>query len=452
MAKQGGSRRKPATDAAENIKVSSAPKALIKPTLPGGFRDALPEDMIAKNAMMDTIRGVFERFGFDPMETPAVECTETLTGGDEESDRIIFRVAPAVRGEVKDMARDKTSLRFDLTVPLARVLAANPEIPKPFKRYQIGKIWRGERPQFGRYREFTQMDIDTIGATSLDADAEIIQVIYETLQALGVDKFVIRINDKRDVLRRLIEFGIPKERERKTLIAIDKKDKMSPEEWETAVAEASGIGLEKTKEYLWKISGENGLEESAVGELRLKTEKLGVPQSYLRYDAALVRGFSYYTGSIFEVALLEIPEIGSVFGGGRFDGLTARFSTQALPAVGASIGVDRLFAALERLGKIKKQKTLTEVLVFDLGEAFEDRYIEFLTILRKSGVGATKYLGEDKAFQAQLAYAVKQEIPYALIYGDKEKDRNVVQLKNLQSNTQQEIAIEKLEETVKTAR
>src|SRR3989344_2440350 len=137
MAKQGGPRRKPATDAAENTKVSGAPKVLIKPTLPCGFRDALPEDMIAKNAMMDTLRGVFERFGFDPMEAPAVDCTEPLTGGDEESDRIIFRVAPAVRGEVKDMARDKTSLRFDLTVPLARVLAANPEIPKPFKRYQI---------------------------------------------------------------------------------------------------------------------------------------------------------------------------------------------------------------------------------------------------------------------------------------------------------------------------
>lgn len=427
-------------------------KKLINPALPGGFRDALPEDMIAKNAMMDTIRGVFERFGFDPMETPAVERNEVLVGGEAESDRIIFRVAPAVRGEVKDITRDETSLRFDLTVPLARVLAANPEIPKPFKRYQIGKIWRGERPQFGRYREFTQMDIDTIGTTSLDADAEIIQVIYETLKTLGVDQFVIRINDKRDVLRRLIEFGITKERERRTLIAIDKKDKMSPEEWETAVSEASGLGLEKTKKYLWKISGENGLEESFVRDLRLKTEKLGVPQSYLRYDAALVRGFGYYTGAIFEAALLEIPEIGSVFGGGRFDGLTARFSTQSLPAVGASIGVDRLFAALERLGKIKKQKTLTEVLVFDLGDAFEDQYIEFVTILRKSGVCATKYLGEDKAFQAQLAYAVKQEIPYVLIYGDKEKDRKVVQLKNLQTNTQQEIAIEKLEEAVKIAR
>ena len=409
--------------------------------------------MIAKQKMMDTIRGVFERFSFDPMETPAVEKKDVLLGGDEESGKIIFEVQGSQ--EKKSDPPDRQAgiaLRFDLTVPLARVLAANPEIPKPFKRYQIGKVWRGERQQAGRYREFLQMDIDTIGTTSLDADAEIIQVIYETLKALGVDKFVIRINDKRDVLRRLIEFGIPKERERRTLIAVDKKDKMSPEEWEIAVSEASGIGLDKTKEYLWKISGENGLEESATNGLRRKAEKLGVPQSYLIYDASLVRGFGYYTGAIFEAVLTEMPEIGSVFGGGRFDGLTARFSTQSLPAVGASIGVDRLFAALERLGKIKKQKTLTEVLVFDLGSAFEDKYTEFLSILRQAGVCATKYLGEDKAFQAQLAYAVKQEIPYALIYGDKEKDRNVVQLKNLQLNTQQEIAIEKLESTIKTTR
>src|SRR3989344_4451464 len=434
--------------AAKQGKIEKKPKAAerINPALPGGFRDALPEDMIAKQKMIDTIRGIFERFGFDPMETPAVEKKDVLLGGDDESEKIIFEVQGS-----KEKKSD-TALRFDLTVPLVRVLAANPEIPKPFKRYQIGKVWRGERQQAGRYREFLQMDVDTVGTTSLDADAEIIQVIYETLKALGVDKFVIRINDKRDVLRRLIEFGIPKERERRTLIAVDKKDKMSPEEWEIAVSEASGIGLDKTKEYLWKISGENGLEESATNGLRRKAEKLGVPQSYLIYDASLVRGFGYYTGAIFEAVLTEMPEIGSVFGGGRFDGLTARFSTQSLPAVGASIGVDRLFAALERLGKMKKQKTLTEVLVFDLGSAFEDKYTEFLSILRQAGVCATKYLGEDKAFQAQLAYAVKQEIPYALIYGDKEKDRNVVQLKNLQLNTQQEIAIEKLESTIKTTR
>lgn len=425
-------------------------KKLVKPDLPGGFRDALPQTAIAKQKMMETIRGVFERFGFDPMETPAVERTDVLITGDKESDKIIFRVAPAVRGEVKDIDRDETSLRFDLTVPLARILASNPDIPKPFKRYQIGNVWRGERQQFGRYKEFTQMDIDILGVKSTDADAEIIQVMYEVIEVLGINNFKIRLNNKEEMMKLLDEFGVPEDKQKALLIAVDKKDKLSPDEWKKEVVRASGISPENAEKYLWKISGKNMPETTKIRALREKAEKLGVPQKYLIYDAALVRGFGYYTGSVFEMELTDLPEIGSVFSGGRFDGLTSRFSREAWPAVGASIGVDRLFAALEKLGKIKKRPTLVEVLILNLDESLADDYASFAKMLREAGINTAIYLGDDKTFQTQLAYAVKKEVPFILIYGEKEKSSGTPQIKDLRSETQEAVSIAEFVQYIKT--
>lgn len=421
----------------------------VKPELPGGFRDALPEDAIAKEQLIEKAKTVFERFGFDPMQTSALERTDVLVGGEAGSDKIIFRAVPAVRGEVKDLKRDETSLRFDLTVPLARVLAAHTEIPKPFKRYQIAKVWRGERQQAGRYREFIQADIDIVGVKSLDADAEILQVMYETMKALGIENFKIRINNKEEVARLLDEVGIPAGKKNATLIAIDKKDKLSPREWEREVAKASGLSGEKLNQYLWRLSGENMLETTSVRELREKVEVLGVPRKYLIYDASLVRGLGYYTGSIFETALTDLPDFGSVFSGGRFDGLTRRFSTQAFPAVGASLGVDRLYDALEKTGKLERKQTLTRVLILNLGNEFQKDYTAIAARLRGAGVNTALYLGDDRAFQNQLAYAVKKEIPYVVIYGSREKEKNVVTVKNLATREQKEVPREKIIELLK---
>lgn len=409
----------------------------INPELPGGFRDYGPAEAIAREAMLNTIKKTFERFGFEPMETPAVERTEILTGGEAASGKIIFNV----KGSQEK--KSDTSLRFDLTVPLARFLAANPEIPKPFKRYQIGKVWRGERQQAGRYREFMQADIDIVGAKSLDADAEIILLMYETLTALGLENFYIKINNKREAVELLRSYGIPKNRETATLIAIDKKDKLSSKEWEIAVGKASGLKGEKLKEYLWKLSGENMLETTEVRTVREKAMALGVPRKYLIYDASLVRGLGYYTGSVFEAVLTDLPAFGTVFGGGRFDGLTARFSPQELPAVGASLGVDRLFGALESLGKTGKQKTTVDILIMSL----TDDKIELQKIRKEliaSGIRTSLYLGDDTAFQAQLSYAIKKEIPYVLIYGDREKEKGTVTIKNLQTREQKEVKREEL--------
>lgn len=421
-------------------------KGMTKPELPGGFRDALPEDMIAKQKMMDAIRRVFESFGFDPMETPAVERTEVLVGGEAGSSKIIFNV----KSSEENWEESNASLRFDLTVPLARVLAANPEIPKPFKRYQVGKAWRGERQQAGRYREFLQMDVDIIGARSLDADAEIVQVMYETMKALGIDNFVIRLNNKSEILQTLEQFGVREEARMPTLIAVDKKDKLSPAEWEAEVAKVSGLAPDTLKKYLWQISGENTLEGSEVKTLREKAEALGVPQSCLIYDASLVRGLGYYTGSVFETMLADLPEIGSIFSGGRFDGLTARFSTEAMPAVGASIGVDRLYAALETLGTIQKKPTLAEVLILNLANELKPEYAEFAKSLREAGINTALYLGDDRSFQAQLAYAVKKEIPLVVIYGDKEKAIGKVAVKDLRKEIQEEIGAQTLALYIKT--
>ncbi|MDP3795217.1 MAG: ATP phosphoribosyltransferase regulatory subunit [bacterium] len=195
----------------------------IKPELPGGFRDYAPETAIAKQKILDTARETFEQFGFEPIETSSVQLTEVLTGGEEDSGKIIFNVRSSEKEEAKN------SLRFDLTVPLARFLAENPEIPKPFKRYEIGRVWRGERQQAGRYREFTQADIDIVGTASVDTDTEIIAVIYGTLKNLGITDFVIKINDRR-ILNALPSYaGFPEEKLWDALRIIDKKDKIGRE-------------------------------------------------------------------------------------------------------------------------------------------------------------------------------------------------------------------------------
>lgn len=419
----------------------------IKPELPGGFRDYGPRDAIARQRILETIRKVFEDFGFEPMETPAVERTEILVGGESESSKIIFNVKGS--RDTKAKGQSDTSLRFDLTVPLARFLSANPEIPKPFKRYQIGSVWRGESSQAGRYREFMQADIDIVGSKSLDADAEVIQVMYKTLRALGIENFFIRINNKREAVELLKTIGVPASKQQATLIALDKKDKLIPAQWEAEVKKASGLKGDTLKQYLWKISGENNLEATEVRTLRERAEALGVPQKYLIYDASLVRGLGYYTGAIFEAVLNGVPGFGSIGGGGRYDGLTARFSRETLPAVGVSFGIDRIFAALDQLGKIKNKTTNTKVLVMNLSEALKKEYFAITRILREKNINTVFYLGDDTAFQAQLAYAVKKEIPYLVIYGDREKEKNTVTIKNMVTREQREVPKEKLLEFFK---
>lgn len=408
----------------------------IKPELAGGFRDYLPEDMIPRNKMLEKIKAVFERFGFVPMDTPGLERSEVL--GNEGSDFLIYKAGlEGVAG--LPAGRQDLSLRYDLTVPLARFYAANVDkLPKPFRRYQFGRVWRGEKQQTGkgRWREFTQLDIDTIGSSSISADAEIVAVMYQTLTELGLNgNFEIRLNNRK------ILDGLSQA----TLRLIDKIDKIGREEVERQLLEiANPEELTSVKELLGGARTNNDLET-----LISNAKALGVPPAALRVDNTVIRGLDYYTGNIFEARLLNLPEIGSVFSGGRYDGLVDRFAPFSVPAVGASVGVDRLFMALDELGLLERQKITAGVLVLNFDETCSEYVQKLSALLRTSGVATELYLGQEKTLGGQITYAAKQEFKLAVIVGPEEMSRNTVQLRDMITRTQQEIAHEDLPQEVR---
>ena len=430
----------------------------IKPELPGGFRDYGPEDAILRQRLIEKVRKTFEDFGFDPMETPAVERTEVLTGGEKESQKIIFNVKGSQEsfGKAQDKKKSDSSLRFDLTVPLARFLATNPEIPKPFKRYQIGPAWRGESPQAGRYREFLQADVDIVGSSSMEADAEIIAVIYQVFQNLGLTKFLIKINNRK-ILNGLPSYaGFPEKKLMDLLRLIDKKDKIGEEQVKKEIAKIFKKSVaEKIYEFL-KISGDarakllrarellknspgadEGIKELA--EVARNLNALGLDTKNWEVDFSVVRGLGYYTGPVFEAVLTGTTGLGSVGGGGRYDNLLIPFTGQKIPAVGVSLGVDRLFANLEKLGLLKKKPTTVKVLILNLSPELKSEYLALAKNLRGANINTSVYLGDDRAFQAQLAYAVKKEIPYVIIYGESEQKKGVFAVRNMVTREQKEI-------------
>jgi len=426
-----------------------------------GFRDYLPSDAIPRQKILDTVRGVFELFGFEPLETPGVEKEEILTGGDPDFKKEIFRIS--TRGEKeKDIA-----LRFDLTVPLARVVAQyRNEIKRPFKRYQVGPVWRGERPQFGRYREFIQCDADIVGSSSMMADAEIIAVIYESMTALGLKNFQIRINNRK-ILNGLPEYiGFSADAAENVLRSIDKLGKQG---WTAVSSELAaskkenGANLtkkqiEKLKSFL-EIKDKNQIKvlekvlntscdlpivNEGVEELKQVIENLralGVPSDKWVIDLSVARGLGYYTGPVFECVIENLEEVGSIFGGGRYDGLVKRFSSVSVPATGVSLGIDRLFSAMEKLGFLSKQKTISRVIVLNFERSCESYCAEIATLLRKSGISTEVYMGSEKTLRGQLAYAVRNEIPVVLIAGGGEKKKKSAQVKNMKTREQKEIKV-----------
>lgn len=438
--------------------VSISNKFRIKPDLPAGFRDYGPADAIAKQAMIDVIRTTFERFGFDPLETSSVQRTEVLTGGEEDSGKIIFNVKGS-QEEESDLpavasAKEGSSLRFDLTVPLARFMAANPDLPKPFKRYQIGTVWRGERPQAGRYREFLQADVDIVGSSSIDADAEIAMIIYTVFKNLGVNDFLIKINNRKlyNALPKLC--GFPEETLWEVLRIIDKLDKIGMDkmenELEKIIEKEQAVSIRELLEQFQQsrditsitLNGKPLAKEGSEELYRINEllEAMGMKRGInWNFDISIVRGLSYYTGSVFEVTLPYAPEVGSVCGGGRYDELVAQFTGQNIPAVGVSFGVDRLFAAMEKLGVLRKKQTLTQVLILQLDANLRNDYLTMAQELRNAGINTALYLGDNQMFQAQLAYAVKKEIPYMMIYGANEAKQNIVAIKNLATREQAEM-------------
>ncbi len=428
----------------------------INPELESGFRDYLPEEMIVRQMMCDKVRAIFERFGFLPLDTPGIEKEEVLTGGDANFTKQIFRAG--LKGGNENLA-----LRFDLTVPLARVVSLyQDKLPRPFKRYQMGKCWRGERPQAGRFREFMQFDADIVGSARMSADAEIISLMYEVMTELGLKNFLIRINNRK-ILNGLSDFiGYDSKSNADVLRIIDKLEKI---EWDGVVKELKEVvklddsQINKLKQFLdlrelssaeiinkiSQLMSNSIVAMEGINELVEMTKNisaLGVPEQSWKIDLSIARGLGYYTATVFETILTDLPSIGSVFSGGRYDDLVSRFSAQNIPAVGASVGVDRLFVAMEKLRLIKKSKTFVKAVVLNFDKEAEDYCQKIVTMLRKNNIDSEIYLGKEVNLKGQLSYALTQEIPVVLIAGDKEKQTNTVQIKNVVSREQKEVHFE----------
>lgn len=436
-----------------------AENSIVEPRLLRGFRDYLPAQMNARLKIIATIRKVYELYGFLPLDTPAQEYRVTLMGYGEENTKQIFNFQ---NPEEEDVA-----LRFDLTVPLARVVAQYPDLPLPFRRYQVAPVWRADKPDPGRFREFVQFDLDSVGTSSISADVEILCGMYDTLRALGLTNFKVRFSDRK-VLNSLLDYAnIPRDQSHGVFRVLDKLEKIGLDgitaELTNGRVDASGdkipgLGLRSTqvdriKQFLAipkgrrqetlstlaSLFGGVGSAQEAIGELGNicdSLEALGIPEENVVLDLSIARGLDYYTGPVFEAILTDAPEFGSVFGGGRYDGLVERFLGKKIPAVGASIGVDRLFAALQKLGLAEATPSTAQVIVTVMEPSRSAEYQKLTRELRLAGINTEMYLGEEKSLGKQLQYANRQEIPFAVIIGSDEFSRGEVTIKNLKLGAQ----------------
>ena len=403
----------------------------IKVQTPKGFRDFLPGEMAKRNYVLDTLKGTFESFGFEPLETPTLEYEEVLTGKyGREGDKLMYRFT--------DNGGRRVALRYDQTVPLARVISQyKGKLPMPFKRYQIQNVFRADKPQKGRYREFMQCDIDTIASPSPVADAEVISCALYALKKLGFKKASMRIND-RNIFK---NFGLSS----KAIMALDKIDKQTesvfmnqlikegktPQEAETVFSSIMGLDKPQSIKELFSL-----LEGFSLKEGRGKD---------FYFDPTLARGLDYYTGFIFE---LEAEGYGRLMlgGGGRYDRLIGMFSGQDIPATGFAFGFDRLCEVTEILGLFPEQLSTTKVLLTQFSEELSSYSIKIAQTLREAGVNVDLYPSSKTKLDKQLKYADKKNIPYVLIAGPKEADKNTVTVKNLKTKTQKEIPLKKLKE------
>lgn len=416
----------------------------IEPRTLKGFRDYLPDAMMARERLIDTVRRVYRSYGFSPIDTPALEYLEILTGkGGEETDKQLYRF--------EDHGGRWVGLRFDLTVPLARFAAQHiGELGTPFKRYHIATVWRGENTQRGRYREFMQCDFDTIGTRSPAADVEAALVIHDLMRAIGFDRFAIRVNN-RMVLNGLLQRLNLAEKSAAILRALDKLGKVGREAVAEEMQSVAGATAEQANEVLRlsELTGSNedilrqieplvagsevGQEGVArLGELLAAAEAGGVPRDCLHLDVSIARGLDYYTGTIFETFLDQLPGIGSICSGGRYDNLASLYTNQELPGIGASLGLDRLLAAMEELGMLTKVTTPAEIFVVYFVEERLHDYLRLAARLRAAGLGVEIY-PEAKRLGQQLKYADRRGFKLAVIAGEDELAAGNCQLKNLSS-------------------
>lgn len=425
---------------------------MIEPRTLKGFRDFLPEDMEPRERLIDIARDVYRSYGFRPIDTPVLEYLEILTGkGSDETDRLMY--------SFQDHGGRPVGMRFDLTVPLARFVAQyHQQLGMPFKRYHIAKVWRGENTHRGRYREFMQCDFDTIGTLSIVADTEMVLVIHDLLLKLGIEKFQIRINNRKVLNGLLDRLGLA-EHATAVLRSLDKLAKIGPQgvgdelrehtpaqpEQIAAVLELSQVGAEPDR--IWstidRLVGDNALGQEGAVQLKdvvQSAQAAGVAPQRLGVDVSIARGLDYYTGTVVETLLDDLPQIGSVCSGGRYDNLVGAYSNQLLPGVGASLGLDRLLAALEELGWANSAPPATPVFVPFFDAQSLPQYLALAARIRQAGWGVEVY-PEPKRLGQQLKYADRRGFRVAVIQGSDEIAQQTCQVKDLRSGATEQIDI-----------
>ena len=432
-------------------------KNIVEPKTLAGCMELLPNEQILFNQMMDTIRKSYESFGFLPLDTPVLEYSEVLlakAGG--ETEKQIYRF---------EKGDSDLSLRFDLTVPLAKYVSMHyGELSFPFRRYQIGKVYRGERPQHGRYREFYQCDIDVIGdgELSLVNEAEMPAVIYKTIKNLGFDKFVICINNRK-ILNGLFESLNLNDNSMDVMRIVDKFDKIGEDGVRKELAEigAEADTIEKIISFI-TIEGSNEAKINALKCIGIDNElfntgikeltdvvsyikAFGVPEENLAIDLKIARGLDYYTGTVYETILTDYKSLGSVCSGGRYDNLAEYYTDKKLPGVGISIGLTRLFFKL-----IKAEKaSIADVLVISMDEDIKD-VLEVSSALREKGLKVEPFV-DDKKPKAKIKYADKLGIPYVVVIGEDERISKKYSLKNMKTGEQESLAVDDLAEKIKNS-
>lgn len=431
-------------------------KSKTEPRTLAGFMELMPNEQILFEQIKQKIEKTYQKFGFLPLDTPILELSEVLlakAGG--ETEKQIYRFE---KGDTD------ISMRFDLTVPLAKYVAKNyGNLSFPFRRYQIGKVYRGERTQKGRFREFYQCDIDIIGDGELSVinDAELPSVIYNIFKELGFDDFTIRINNRK-ILNGLFESLNQKENATEILRIIDKIEKIGKEAVieELEKIEIQSDAINKIMDFI-EIEGTTDEKLQKLNELNIKNEEFekgldeltqvvkyvrifGIPEANFKVDLTIARGLDYYTGTVYETFLNQYRELGSVCSGGRYENLAEYYTDKQLPGVGISIGLTRLFYKLNELQLIKaEKKSIAEVLVVPMVQDLTVP-IQIATDLRKKGISTEVYLN-DKKLKAKMKYADKLEIPYVIVVGEDEINSGVVKIKNMKTGEEKETSIQNIE-------
>lgn len=459
-----------------------------KPSTPKGTRDFSPEEMMRRNFIFDTIRSVFKKYGYQPIETPAMENIETLTGKyGEEGDQLLFKILNSrpfeAKDEKKQQMRDafertlqqntnsdvltEKALRYDLTVPFARyVVQHQNEITFPFKRYQVQPVWRADRPQKGRYREFFQCDADVVGSNSLINEVELVQMIDEAFTGFNVP-VTVKINNRK-ILSGIAEVIGEKEKIIDITVAIDKLDKIGVDGVNKELAEKgiSAAAIEQLQplisfsgdfaakiELLSKLIGHSEIGAKGIEEIKYVFEILhasGLRTATCELDITLARGLNYYTGAIFEVKANTGTLTSSICGGGRYDDLTGIFGLPNVSGVGISFGIDRIFDVLNEVGYPDDvtAKEGTRVLFANFGGEDEKHSLRLLKQVRDAGIAAEIYLDAVKMGK-QFKYADAKKIPFVAIIGENERNTNTITLKHMQSGEQSSVGFEQLIEKIK---